>query len=96
MDLKHHDDYISDITIDQNKRILLTARSFISHFPCLQVKVYSISKAHLKQMNLTKGLTSLSPYTCQTFLNFIFLSLHKKALAALWEYVVLVNGYSGF
>lgn len=25
MDLKHHDDYISDITIDQNKRILLTA-----------------------------------------------------------------------
>ncbi|XP_029932239.1 WD repeat-containing protein 55 [Myripristis murdjan] len=25
MDLKHHDDYISDITVDQNKRILLTA-----------------------------------------------------------------------
>lgn len=26
MDLKHHEDYISDITVDQAKRILLTAR----------------------------------------------------------------------
>lgn len=26
MDLKHHDDYISDIAVDQAKRILLTAR----------------------------------------------------------------------
>lgn len=26
MDLKHHDDYISDIAVDQAKRILLTTR----------------------------------------------------------------------
>lgn len=26
MDMKNHEDYISDITVDQNKRILLTAR----------------------------------------------------------------------
>lgn len=26
MDLKHHEDYISDITVDQAKRILLTVR----------------------------------------------------------------------
>lgn len=26
MDLKHHEDYISDMTVDQNKKILLTAR----------------------------------------------------------------------
>lgn len=26
MDEKHHEDYISDITVDQAKRILLTAR----------------------------------------------------------------------
>lgn len=26
MDLKHHEDYIGDIAVDQAKRILLTAR----------------------------------------------------------------------
>lgn len=26
MDLKHHEDYISDIAVDQAKRILLTTR----------------------------------------------------------------------
>lgn len=36
MDLKQHEDYISDITIDQNKRTLLTARSPASRALSLQ------------------------------------------------------------
>lgn len=47
MDVKHHEDYISDITVDQARRILLTARldpeghrscsvDFISHFLLLR------------------------------------------------------------
>lgn len=38
MDLKQHEDYISDITIDQNKRTLLTARSPASRALSLQKK----------------------------------------------------------
>jgi len=32
MDLKQHDDYISDIAVDQNKRILLTTRWGCSYY----------------------------------------------------------------
>lgn len=41
MDLKHHDDYISDITVDQAKRILLTARC------CLQTSLCSRSSREM-------------------------------------------------
>ena len=30
MDLKHHEDYISSIAVDQAKKILLTARYYIN------------------------------------------------------------------